>query len=128
MVFVDGECVLCNRLATWLERHDPDRRFRIAALQGESARRLLGPPEPDPSEWVVVLLDEDGTHERSEAILRIARGLGGAWRFAETMARLVPRAARDLVYDAVARRRYRWFGREDECRLPRPDVDGRFLP
>jgi predicted DCC family thiol-disulfide oxidoreductase YuxK len=77
---------------------------------------------------VVVLLDDGGTHERSEAILRIAEGLGGAWRILGRLTRLVPRAARDLVYDAVARRRYRWFGRESECRLPRRDGDDRFLP
>jgi predicted DCC family thiol-disulfide oxidoreductase YuxK len=75
-----------------------------------------------------VLLDDDGTHERSEAILRIADGLGGPWSFAGRVARLVPRTLRDLVYDAFARRRYRWFGKRKDCRLPRPGEEDTFLP
>jgi predicted DCC family thiol-disulfide oxidoreductase YuxK len=41
--------------------------------------------------------------------------------------RLVPRPVRDALYDGLARRRYRWFGRRDECWLPTPDLRRRFL-
>ena len=34
---------------------------------------------------------------------------------------------RDLVYDWIARNRYRWFGREEACRLPTPALRARFL-
>ena len=100
----------------------------MATLQGRSAREMLGAPDGEPSDWVVVLLDDDGRHERSEAILRIAGSLGAPWRFAGRVARLVPRTARDLVYDALARRRYRWFGKQRDCRLPRPGEEDTFLP
>jgi predicted DCC family thiol-disulfide oxidoreductase YuxK len=128
VVFIDGECVLCNRLATRLLRHDRDRIHRVATLQGRTAREMLGAAETDPSEWVIVLVDGDGTHDRSEAILRIAVGLGGSWRFGGRLARLIPRPVRDCVYDAVAHRRYHWFGKEERCRLPRPGEEDVFLP
>jgi predicted DCC family thiol-disulfide oxidoreductase YuxK len=34
---------------------------------------------------------------------------------------------RDRVYRFIARNRYRWFGRQDVCLLPTPELRGRFL-
>jgi len=120
VVFIDGDCVLCNRLATWLLRRDRDRVHRVATLQGRTAREMLGAPVADPADWALVLVDGAGTHDRSEAILRIAARLGGLPGFGGR--------ARDRLYDAVARRRYRWFGKEQRCRLPRPGEEDVFLP
>ena len=41
--------------------------------------------------------------------------------------RLVPRGWRDAAYRALARNRYRWFGRHDTCHLPAPEQAARFL-
>ena len=43
------------------------------------------------------------------------------------VARVLPRALRDRAYDVVARNRYRWFGRYDQCALPPPHVRERFI-
>jgi predicted DCC family thiol-disulfide oxidoreductase YuxK len=40
---------------------------------------------------------------------------------------LVPKPLRDAVYRFVARNRYRWFGRQDACLVPAPEVRARFL-
>jgi predicted DCC family thiol-disulfide oxidoreductase YuxK len=42
-------------------------------------------------------------------------------------ASIIPAPVRDVVYDWVARNRYRWFGRTDACMLPPPEVRARFL-
>lgn len=128
VVFIDGECVLCNRLASWLLRRDRNRVHRVATLQGQTAREMLGAVAADREEWSIVLVDSDGTHDRSEAVLRIAARLGGLPGFGGRLARSIPAGVRDRVYDAVARRRYRWFGKEKRCRLPRPGEEDVFLP
>ncbi len=83
-----------------------------------------------PELWSVVYLRGEGERAelltRSDAILAILGDLGGFWRLL-AVARLVPRALRDRVYDLVGRNRYRWFGRFEACRLPRPGEAGRFL-
>jgi predicted DCC family thiol-disulfide oxidoreductase YuxK len=40
---------------------------------------------------------------------------------------LVPRPIRDAVYNLVARNRYRWFGKQEACWLPRPEWRHRFI-
>jgi len=52
--------------------------------------------------------------------------LGGAWRFA-VIFRAVPRRLRDAGYRWLARNRYRWFGRTDQCLVPTPEQAVRFL-
>ena len=64
------------------------------------------------------MLIEDGrVYERSDAVVRIARGLSGPARAAAAL-RILPRPARDLLYKGVARSRYRLFGRRETCRVP----------
>ena len=127
ILFFDGECSLCNRFVDRLVRADRRGVLRIASLQGETGKRLLPPLPADPAQWSIVLLDEDGTHERSEAVLR-AYGHMGGWRSLASWLRVIPRALRDGIYRFVARRRYRWFGRRDTCRIPTPEERARFLP
>ena len=66
---------------------------------------------------------------RSEAARYLARRAGGGWRLVAFVAGLVPRVARDALYDFVARRRRRWFGRTEEiCPVLPPELRRRFDP
>ena len=64
---------------------------------------------------------------RSEAVLRALGEVGGFWRVVSWL-RIVPLIIRDGVYNWIARNRYRWFGKFDECKLPQPEWKSRFLP
>ncbi|MCD2476013.1 hypothetical protein LRN56_14540, partial [Staphylococcus aureus] len=35
---------------------------------------------------------------------------------------------RDMVYSFIAKNRYKWFGKKNECMLPSPSIKKRFLP
>ena len=59
-------------------------------------------------------------------MLRIARGLGGVWELAG-VGGVLPRAWRDALYRFIAHNRYRWFGRQESCMLPTPELRARFL-
>ena len=52
--------------------------------------------------------------------------LGGPWRFLRLLS-VVPRPIRDTVYDFIAKNRYKWFGKKEECMVPTPEVKARFL-
>jgi predicted DCC family thiol-disulfide oxidoreductase YuxK len=74
----------------------------------------------------VVLLEGGRAWQRSDAAIRIAAGLGGAWKLASVL-RWIPRPLRDAAYGVVVRNRYRWFGRRDACLVPTPELRERFL-
>ena len=123
VVLFDGVCNLCNGAVRFILARDPAARFRFASLQSDAARRLLG--DGGPAE-TIVLLDAGKTYVKSTAALRIARGLRFPWPLLNAFV-AVPRPVRDLIYDWVARHRYRWFGKRDTCMLPTPELRERFL-
>ncbi len=124
-LFYDGTCGLCDRTVRWLLRADHRGVLRFAALQGQTAQRRL--PEPLIRDLdSLVLADGERVLVRSDAVLEALAHLEG-WRWVARLLRIIPRPLRDRLYTAVARRRYRWFGRMDQCRAPAPEVRARFL-
>jgi len=129
VILFDGVCNLCNAAVRWVIARDPDARFRFASLQSDAAREALGKlggPETGTPPESIFLIDEEGVHTRSAAVLRIARGLGRPYSLLR-VGSVLPRPMRDGIYDLIACNRYRWFGRSIECPRPTASVAARFL-
>lgn len=128
VLLFDGVCSLCNSTVDFVMRHDRAGRFAFASLQSDEAQAHLAAHGRDADALLdtVLLVDRDGIHERSDAALRVLRGLGAPWSFAGALA-VVPRGLRDGVYRWVAHNRYRWFGTRESCRLPTPAERERFV-
>ena len=133
IILYDGVCGLCNRFVQFLLKHDKQARLRFASLQSEFAERVLTRHGIDPKDLdtVQVVVNYERPDERvlgrSDAILRAGNELGMPWNVLATIARIVPRALRDVVYFFVARNRYRVFGKYETCMLPDPNQRHRFL-
>lgn len=129
ILLYDGVCALCNGAVRFILRRDRRRTVRFAPLQGETAAGILARHPDLRGLDSMVWIDTGGcVRTRSDAALRIGRYLGGVWGVLAAIARIVPAALRDAVYDLVARTRYRVFGRYDACPLPPAEHRGRFLP
>lgn len=133
IILYDGVCGLCNRLVQFLLRHDRQGRLRFASLQSDFAAKVLQRHGIDPKDLdtlhVIENYEQSGERvlQRSDAILRASRELGGFWSVSAAAAGVIPRALRDVVYRFVARNRYRVFGKYDTCMLPEPNQRSRFL-
>ena len=129
IVLFDGVCNVCSRLTRFVIEHDPPpARFRLAALQSETGRRLLrehGLPKDELDTFILV--EGDRALVRSTAALRLLALLGPPWSLLAVL-RVVPRPVRDAAYNWIARHRYAWWGKRDQCMVPTPDVRSRFLP
>ena len=129
MVLFDGVCNLCSGFVRFIVERDPTAHFRFASLQSEAGRALMREHgleigEGDPAS--VVLVEDGRAYQRSTAALRIAWRLRFPWPLFAALV-VVPRFVRDVVYDFVARHRYRWFGKKDVCMVPTPELRARFL-
>jgi predicted DCC family thiol-disulfide oxidoreductase YuxK len=133
IILYDGVCGLCNRLVQFLLKHDKQGRLRFAALQSDFAEKVLRRHGIDAKDLdtvqVIENYDQPGERvlQRSDAILRAGRELGGLWGASSSIAKIIARPLRDLVYRFVATNRYRMFGKYDTCMLPDPDQRSRFL-
>lgn len=133
IVFYDGLCGFCDRTVRFILSRDRKDRFRFAPLQGELAQELLPKHGIDPSRLDTLYLfagrgsADETVVQKSDAAIRIGRELGGAPRFWARLFGLLPRGVRDWGYDTFARRRYRWFGKFDECRIPSEQERAKFI-
>lgn len=127
IILFDGVCNLCNSSVSFIIRHDPRGRFRFAALQSPVGQTLLAlhglPTETLNS---IVLVEAGRAFTKSTAALRIARHLSAPYPLAFIFI-LVPPFLRNLCYDFIARNRYRWFGKQEACMMPTPELKARFL-
>ncbi|MBS1619149.1 MAG: thiol-disulfide oxidoreductase DCC family protein [Bacteroidetes bacterium] len=128
LVLFDGVCNLCNASVQFVIRHDPEGRFRFAALQSEVGQEVLRAHglAADQLFDSFVYLREGQLYQRSAAALYLLRDLGGIWRLLYAFV-IIPRPVRDAVYDVVAKYRYKWFGKRDSCMVPTAELRGRFL-
>lgn len=128
ILLFDGACNLCNSVVRWIIERDRGGVFRFASLQSDAAANTLASRHVSAGDLPdsVVLVDAAGVHTRSAAALRVARHLGFPFVLL-AVALLLPRFVRDGVYAWIARNRYRWFGRQNACMTPSPELRARFL-
>ncbi len=126
VIFFDGVCNLCNSSVNFIIKRDRKKYFRFSSLQGNYASKVL------PSEFInrkalpsLVLLDNK-LNIKSSAALSIAWRLNGLWPLLYVFI-IIPPFIRHFIYDIVAKNRYRWFGKKDQCMIPSPEVKDRFL-
>ena len=128
IILFDGVCNLCNGAVQFIIKRDGGDRFRFAALQSELGQELCRARHIDTTQIDSIILIDPGIayYVKSDAALEIARELRG-YGWMPLMLGWIPRGVRDAVYDLVARNRYRWFGKKDQCMIPTPELQKKFL-
>jgi predicted DCC family thiol-disulfide oxidoreductase YuxK len=126
VVLFDGVCNVCSSTVNFIIDRDRRGRFKFASLQSEAGRRLCKeygiPLELDS----MALVQNGKAYVESDAVLRIAKELDGAWPVVFSLA-LLPKSLRNRAYRYFASHRYEWFGKTEMCRVPTADILQRFL-
>jgi predicted DCC family thiol-disulfide oxidoreductase YuxK len=128
VLFFDGDCAFCSAGVRRAMKFDKHRRLMFSPLQGKLATEKGFSEFADESDGSMVLMREaDGRiFLRSDAVIELARALGGAWKLFLPAA-LIPRFIRDSVYKWVARNRYLFSQKGDFCLLPDADFEARVI-
>lgn len=126
IVIFDGLCNLCSASVRFILKNDSTGAIRFAPMQSPLGHDLLRQHGIDPADaHTFLLLRGTETFVQSDAALEIARDLG-RWRWLRVL-RVIPRDLRNWIYGAIARNRYRWFGKRDTCFVPTNEQRARFL-
>ena len=127
ILLFDGVCNLCNGWVKFIIERENAQTLRFASLQSEVGHQLRAAHGIDLSTLDTLVLIEGGRgFTRSTAALKVTRHLRVPWSW-RRVAMIGPRPIRDLLYRSMAKRRYRWFGRSETCRLPSPELAHRFI-
>nr|WP_294896876.1 thiol-disulfide oxidoreductase DCC family protein [uncultured Pedobacter sp.] len=126
IVLFDGFCNLCDGFVQRIIIADKNDYFRFASLQSEAGQNLLK-NHPDLQDLKsIVYLEKDQVFTKANAALKIASHLSGSWKLLR-LGYLFPNFLRNSIYDIIAKYRYQWFGKKDQCMVPTPELKSKFL-
>lgn len=127
LIIFDGVCKLCAGTVNFVIRNEADPVFRFAPLQSETGARLMREHGVDPENAdTFVVIADDRAYIKSDAAFRLLQHMRARWKILHVL-RIFPRQLRDWAYDVVARHRYQWFGKFDECVAPTPELMERYI-
>jgi predicted DCC family thiol-disulfide oxidoreductase YuxK len=126
IIVFDGVCNFCNRVVQIIIRHDPSAQIHFTAQQTEAGEKLLHQYSIKESISSVVFITKGAVYYQSDAVIEIAKLLTG-WPSVFKYTIIVPRFFRNYIYQLIAANRYRLFGKQDLCMVPKEEDKKRFI-
>ena len=127
ILLFDGHCNLCNAWVKFVVNRDHLGKVRFASLQSRVGKTLLDEFQIDQNyNDSLVLIEEEEVFVSSTAALRTLSYLS-TWESQLKFLLVLPRPFRNFIYRLVAKYRYKWFGRQEQCMVPSAELSQRFL-
>ena len=128
LVLFDGVCNLCDASVQYIIKHDKNDIFLFTALQSEVGQQIIKEFNIDTNkiDSIILYSNEHGISYKSTAALKIASKLGFPRNLLSVFL-IIPGIIRNWVYDYIAKNRYKWYGKKEECMIPTPDLKSKFL-
>jgi predicted DCC family thiol-disulfide oxidoreductase YuxK len=128
IILFDGVCNLCNSAVLFIIKRDAKDVFRFVALQSTIGIEICNYIGVDSNKMDSIILYEPSLayYYKSEAALKIASQLGFFYSLAAVF-KIIPERVRNHIYDYIAKNRYRWFGKKEQCMIPTPELKNKFL-
>lgn len=128
IILFDGLCNLCDSTVQFVIKHDKKDLFRFVALQSVLGQEIIKHIGINPINIDSVILYEPGIayYYKSAAALQIAKNLGGFFHFG-TVLKIIPIGISNQLYDYIAKNRYKWYGKKEQCMIPTEELKLKFL-
>lgn len=128
LILFDGVCNLCNDAVLKIIKHDKKDIFLFTALQSNIGKNIINELGIDSSkiDSIILYIPGENYFIKSEAALNIANEFQSFWKLFQIL-KVFPLFFNDFFYDFIARNRYRWFGRKEQCMIPTKKLNSKFL-
>lgn len=126
ILLIDGDCVLCNNSVNYLLQRERSPKLSFATLKSDTGKALIDYFEIPQDVDSMVLIKNYSVHIKSCAALRLTLYMKGLWPLMVVFV-VIPPFLRNIVYDFIAKRRYKKFGRTDNCAMIDQKYRDRFL-
>lgn len=128
IILFDGVCNLCDKSVQIIIKNDKKDVFRFVALQSELGEKIINHIKIDRSKTDSIILYEPNYayYYKSKAAFKIAANLGEFYSIC-SLFRFLPTSFSDFLYDYIAKNRYKWYGKKDQCMIPTKETLSKFL-
>ncbi|KAL2347382.1 hypothetical protein Fmac_001382 [Flemingia macrophylla] len=117
VLLYDAVSHLCHRGVKWVIRADNDGMIKFCCIQSEVANlylRACGLEREDVFSRILFVEGLNVYSQGSTAALQVLSYLPLPYS-ALSLLQVIPTPLRDGFYDCLARRRYEWFGKAEDC-------------
>lgn len=126
ILLFDGECGFCNKSIQFFLAREKNKTMHFVPLESKLGKELRAYFEIDNKIDSIILIKDHSAYIKSCAALRLAPYLKGLWPLMIIFV-VIPPFLRNMVYDLIAKKRMKFFGRVESCALlPKEDKE-RFL-
>ncbi|RSC92969.1 thiol-disulfide oxidoreductase DCC family protein [Tenacibaculum singaporense] len=128
VILFDGVCNFCNDSVLKVIKYDVKNQFVFTSLQSDIGKEITQYLGIDTSKVDSIILYEPNVayNIKSTAALKIMNDFGGIWKLTQVFL-VFPEGLRNIVYDYIAKNRYKWFGKKDACMIPSKEIQDKFL-
>lgn len=128
IILFDGVCNLCDSAVQLIIKHDTKDIFRFVALQSDLGQKIIKHLGIDTqkTDSIILYQPDFAYYYKSEAALEIAKHIGGIFYFVSLFS-ILPTAFNNFIYDYIAKNRYKWFGKKENCMIPSKEQQAKFL-
>jgi predicted DCC family thiol-disulfide oxidoreductase YuxK len=128
IILFDGICNLCDNTVQFIIKKDKKDLFRFVALQSDLGKEICNYIGVDQSKIDSIILYHPGVayYYKSSAVIEIAEDLGGVYSTLSIF-KIFPEKLRNIIYNYIAKNRYKWYGKKESCMIPTPELKAKFL-
>jgi predicted DCC family thiol-disulfide oxidoreductase YuxK len=128
IVLFDGVCNFCNATVLKIIKYDKQNKIKFASQQSAIGQKLLFNYKVinNNIETIYFINHDEKIFTESDAVFEILKLLNGIPRIA-LLFLIIPKFIRNYLYRLIAKNRYKWFGRKQECSIPTPEFKDKFL-
>lgn len=127
IILYDGVCNYCNDKVNFIIKNDTNDSFRFVALKSETGQKIVTYLGIDKTIDSIILYEPGYAYFiKSEAVFRVIKYLSSSVKLM-LLFNFIPTSVKNLLYDYIAKNRYKWFGKNKQCVLPSEDIIGKFI-
>ncbi|WBX70119.1 thiol-disulfide oxidoreductase DCC family protein [Tenacibaculum retecalamus] len=128
LILFDGICNFCNKSILMIIKHDTENKFIFASLQSDIGKEIIANLAIDTLKIDSIILYKPGIayYIKSTAAIKIMNQFNGLWIISYLLW-IFPEVIRNVVYDFIAKNRYKWFGKKAQCMIPTKEIRAKFL-
>jgi predicted DCC family thiol-disulfide oxidoreductase YuxK len=125
IVLFDGVCNFCESSVKFIIEHDTLKHFYFMTQSSKEAQDFIQQHKLEELD-TIILFSKNKIYTHSDAALEITKALNGWYRHLYLF-RFIPKFIRDIIYKVIAKYRYSFFGKKENCMIPNDEILSRFL-
>jgi predicted DCC family thiol-disulfide oxidoreductase YuxK len=127
IILYDGVCNYCNDKVNFIIKNDTNDSFRFIALQSETGQKIVTYLGIDKTIDSIILYEPGYAYFiKSEAVFKVIKHLSSSVKLL-LLFNFIPTNIKNLLYDYIAKNRYKWYGKMEVCMIPLDEVTSKFI-